>query len=207
MAVRSRRNPKALEARISIVMTEQTPNPWKTLRTELKFENPWIRVVWNDVINPNGGQGEYTVVHFRNRAVSVVPVDADEHTWLVGQYRYATDSYEWEIPAGGAPEGETTLDCARRELREETGLIADSWELLYSDLQLSNSVTDERACSYLARDLRQVETSPDETEDLQLRRLPLREAIDMAICGEIRDAFSVVSLLRLHGKMLRGEIR
>ena len=179
-------------------------NPWKTLRSELKFENPWIRVVWNDVINPNGGQGEYTVVHFKNRAVAVVPVDEQQHTWLVGQYRYATDSYEWEVPAGGAREGEDTLECARRELLEETGLKAELWKLISDGVQLSNSVTDERAFTYLAQGLTQSQADPDETESLRLRRLPLEDAVKMAIEGEIKDAFSVVSLLRLHLLMQNG---
>ena len=181
-------------------------NPWQTLRSEIKFENPWIRVVWNDVINPNGGQGEYTVVQFQNQAVSVIPLDAANHTWLVGQYRYATDSYEWEIPAGGAPLGETILDCAKRELLEETGLLADRWELISSDVQLSNSVTDERAYTYLARDLTRNKSTPEETESLQLRRLPLEEAFRMAAEGEIRDAFSIVGLLRLQQQLQRGEV-
>ena len=187
-------------------MPDENHNPWKTLQSAPRFENPWIRVVQNDVINPSGGQGEYTVVHFKNRAVSVIPLDDENVTWLVGQYRYATNSFEWEIPAGGAPKGESLLDCAKRELAEETGLIASSWELFSQDVQLSNSVSDERAYSYLARGLSQTVAQPEPTEQLYLRRLPLEEAIEMAVGGKIRDAFSVVSLLRLQEKLKRGEI-
>ena len=187
-------------------MSSQPSNPWKTLQSQAKFENPWIRVQWNDVINPNGGRGEYTVVHFKNRAVSVIPVDEEDHTWLVGQYRFATDSYEWEIPAGGAPEGESLLDCAKRELLEETGLLADTWDLISSDVQLSNSVTDERAYTFLARDLAQAEIQPDPTERLRVQRLPLQEAVAMAIQGELNDAFSILSLLRLDALLRRGQI-
>ena len=139
--------------------------------------------------------------------MAAIPLDEENYTWLVGQYRYATGSYEWEIPAGGASAGEATLDCAKRELREETGLLADSWELISSGVQLSNSVTDERAYTYLARGLTQVDANPDETEALQLRRLPLAEAVDMAVGGEISDAFSIVSLLRLQQKLQRGELK
>ena len=188
-------------------MTHSQRNPWQTLATRVRFENPWIRVIQNDVINPSGGPGEYTVVHFRNRAVAAIPVDDQRYTWLVGQYRYATETFEWEIPEGGAPEGESTLDCAKRELREETGLVAASWELVSSDVQMSNSVTNERAFTYLARELTQAEACPEDTEQLHIRRLPLSEAVAMAVSGEIRDAFSIISLLRLQHQIDRGEVQ
>jgi len=186
-------------------MTDEHKNPWQTLKSALRFENPWIRVVQNDVINPSGGNGEYTVVHFKSQAVAVIPLDDEENTWLVGQYRYAMDSFEWEVPEGGAPEGESPLECAKRELSEETGLSAKRWDTICSGLQLSNSITDERAYTFLARDLTQHEASPEETEQLQLRKLPLSEAIDMALNGEINDAFSIVSLLRLQHFLSREQ--
>lgn len=182
-------------------------NPWKTHASSVRYENPWIKVVHNEVTNPGGGPGEYGVVHFKNKAVAVIPVDDDNHTWMVGQYRYAVDSYEWEIPAGGAPQGEQVLDCAKRELLEETGLVADHWDLILDGLQLSNSITDERAYAFVARGLTQYAASPEETEDLQLRRVPLDEAVDWAIRGKLKDGFSVVSLMRLQHLMLRGELR
>lgn len=186
-------------------MSSNDQNPWITKKSELKFENPWIRVVRNDVINPSGGDGEYTVVHFKNRAVSAIPVDKDGYTWLVGQYRFPMESFEWEIPAGGAPEGESNLECAKRELAEETGLVAEQWDLVSSDLQLSNSVTDERACTYVARGLTQGEACPEETEQLKVKRIPLQDAVKMALNGEIRDAFSVVGLLRAQHFLSRND--
>ena len=188
-------------------MSIPNKNPWKTHSSEVAFENPWIKVVHNEVTNPGGGPGEYGVVHFKNRAVSVIPIDAADHTWLVGQYRYPVDSYEWEIPAGGAPEGESPLDCAKRELLEETGLVAEHWDLILDGLQLSNSITDELAYCFVARGLSQQTASPEETEDLKLRHLPLEDAVDMAISGELRDGFSVVSLMRLKHLLLRGQLR
>lgn len=171
-------------------------NPWTTLSTEMKYENPWIRVREDQVINPSGGRGIYGVVMFRNRAVGVVPIDDEDHTWLVGQYRYPHHLYEWEIPEGGCPEGEELVDCARRELREETGLTAESYELI-AELQLSNSTTDEVAYLFVARGIRQLEASPEETEKLEVRRVPLAEAIRMAMDGEIRDVMSVTALLKI----------
>ncbi len=187
-------------------MSDFTENPWVTRSSAVRFENPWMRVVQNDVINPSGGDGEYTVVHFKNRAVAVIPIDEEDHTWLVGQYRYAVNTYEWEIPAGGAPNQEPPLVCAKRELAEETGLVANRWDLILDGLQLSNSITDERAYTYVARGLSQQAAAPEETEKLRVRRLPLQEAIDMAASGELRDCFSVVSLLKLSHLLSRGEL-
>jgi len=177
--------------------TPPPANPWTTLSSREVYANPWIRVREDQVLNPRGGPGIYGVVEYRNRAVGVIPIDDDGCTWLVGQYRYTHDRYEWEIPEGGCPEGETLEACARRELREETGLEASELSLLAGDLQLSNSVSDERAYLFVARGLSHVGADPDDTEDLALWRLPLTEAIAMAVDGRIRDAMSVIGLLRL----------
>jgi 8-oxo-dGTP pyrophosphatase MutT (NUDIX family) len=172
-------------------------NPWTTLSSREVYLNPWIRVREDAVLKPNGTPGIYGVVEYRNRAVGVVPIDDQDHTWLVGQYRYTQNRYEWEIPEGGCPEGESLEDCARRELLEETGLIAAHLEPLLLDLQLSNSVSNETAHLFVARHLTQEAPQPEDTEQLAVRRLPLAEAITMAATGQIRDAMSVIALLAL----------
>lgn len=180
---------------------EKEENPWITHDTRVVYDNPWIQVTESDVTNPNGGKGIYGVVHFKNRAIGVVPIDEEEHTWLVGQYRYTLDTYEWEIPEGGCPEGESPLEAAKRELLEETGLTAENYEVLLNDIALSNSVSDERATVFVASRLKHGEANPEETEDLRVRRLPLREAIRMVYDGEITDSVSVIALLRLASKL------
>jgi 8-oxo-dGTP pyrophosphatase MutT (NUDIX family) len=177
--------------------SDEVSNPWTTLSTRMVYENPWIRVREDQVINPSGGRGIYGVVMYRNRAVGVVPIDDEDHTWLVGQYRYTHHSYEWEIPEGGCPEGESLEECAARELLEETGLVAESYEQI-GELQLSNSTTDEQAYLFVAKGISRTEAEPEETEKLMIKRLPVSEAIRMAMDGEIKDAMSVVALLKLH---------
>ena len=178
---------------------------WRTLSSRLVYENPWIRVSHRDVVAPTGHAGIYGVVHFRQRAVGVVPLDDAGHTWLVGQWRYTLDAWSWEIPEGGAPEGEAPLEAARRELVEETGLVAARWTPLL-ELHTSNSVTDEHAVAYLARGLTPGPSAPDETERLALRRLPLEEAVEMVLDGRITDALAMASLLKVQALRARGEL-
>ena len=172
-------------------------NPWTTLSSREIYLNPWIRVREDQVLKPNGTPGIYGVVEYRNRAVGVVPIDKDGYTWLVGQYRYTHNRYEWEIPEGGCPEGESLEDCARRELLEETGLVASELEPLLLDIQLSNSIGNETAHLFIARGLTQETPQPEDTEQITIRRLPLSEAIQMAATGQIRDSMSVIALLFL----------
>ncbi len=175
---------------------DETKNPWQTLSSEIKYNNKWIRVTENKVINPAGKDGIYGVVHYKNIAVAVIPLDENNNTWIVGQYRYALNTYEWEVPEGGCPEGEDTLDAAKRELLEEVGLKANSFELILK-MELSNSVSDETSCTYIARGLKHVGNAPEETEQLQIRKLPFEEVFKMAMNGEIKDALSVASIFKV----------
>ena len=169
---------------------------WKKHSSKIVFENPWMVVREDEVTNPGGGQNLYGHVQFKNVAVAVLPIDDDGCTRLVGQSRYTIDQHSWELPMGGAPLDEDPLDAAKRELREETGLTASHWRELMR-LHLSNSVTDELGIVFVATGLSEGEAQLEETEDIEVRRLPLQEAIDMAIDGRITDAMSAAGLLRI----------
>ena len=177
-------------------------NPWKTLESEVKYDNNWIKVTAHEVINPSGGKGIYGEVHFKNLAIGILPLDEDYNTWLVGQYRFPLKAYSWEIPEGGGPLGEDPLESARRELLEETGLKASEWTEL-QHMHLSNSVTDEFNIIYLARGLEQHEAEPEDTEQLIVRKLPLDEVYRMICVNEITDAITVAAVLRV--KLLLAE--
>ena len=171
-------------------------NPWRRKSAEVRYENPWIRIEHHEVVNPSGNDGIYGLVRYKNHAVGVVPIDDEGYTWLVGQYRYALDAYSWEIPEGGCPVGTDPLATARRELREETGLVAEEWTPIM-EFHLSNSVSDEWGVAYIARKLRQEAAEPEDTEELRLRRVPLQEAIQMTLDGRITDALSILALQRV----------
>lgn len=169
-------------------------NPWKTKSIEKVYENPWIKVENHQVITPTGKDGIYGKVCFKNYAIGIIPVDQDLNTWLVGQYRYTLDAFSWEIPMGGGPITADILESAKRELKEETGMIAEKWTQI-AKIHTSNSVTDEEGFLYLAENLEQGEQEFDETEDLQMIKLPLREAVMKVMSGEITDAISMAGLL------------
>lgn len=168
---------------------------WSRHSSRVVFENDWMVVREDEVTNPGGGKNHYGHVQFKNVAVAILPIDADGNTYLVGQSRYTLGSYSWELPMGGAPLDEDPLDAARRELREETGLSAQTWVELMR-LHMSNSITDEMGIVYLASDLEPGAMQHEQTEDISVRTLPVAEAVQLAMSGEITDALSVAALLR-----------
>ena len=169
---------------------------WKTKTAATVYENPWIKISHEEVITPKGTDGIYGVVHFKNTAIGVVPIDNEGNTWLVKQSRYTLNQYTWEIPEGGCPQGESPLNAAKRELEEEVGLQANSWQELMT-VHLSNSVTDEVCIIFIARDLYAGQQQLEATEDIEYKKVPLKEAIAMVKRGEITDGPSVVALLRI----------
>jgi ADP-ribose pyrophosphatase len=171
-------------------------NDWTIKSKENKYSNPWIDVIHHEVINPAGKDGIYGMVHFKNTASAVVPIDHEGFTYLVGQYRFTLNEYSWEIPMGGCPLADDPLDGAKRELLEETGLVAQSWTSL-GRIHTSNSVTDEVGTMYLAQNLKQLKAEPEETENLVVKRMPLKEAVRMALSGEITDSISLAALLKV----------
>lgn len=174
----------------------ETINPWTTLSAELVYENPWIKVTKHDVLNPKGNMGLYTVVHFKNIAIGIIPLDDEYNTWIVGQYRFPLDQYSWEIIEGGGDLSNDPLDSAKRELIEEAGIKATEW-IKIQEMHLSNSVSDEGAIIYVAKGLEFGVAEPEDTEQLQIRKIPFQELYRMVVDGEITDSLSVAGVLKI----------
>jgi len=171
-------------------------NPWQTKSSKKIYENPWISLTEHQVINPSGGKGIYGEVHFKNYAIGIIAIDEDDMIYLVGQYRYPLKQYSWELPEGGGPLDQEPLDSAKRELLEETGLVAQHWEEVLR-MHLSNSVSNELGILYLAKDFEQFEAQPEETEQLEVKKIPFEEAYQMVIKGKITDSLTVAGILRV----------
>lgn len=169
---------------------------WKIKSSEEVYTNPWISIVHHEVITPGNTEGVYGEVNFKNVAIGIIPIDAQGFTWRVGQYRFPLHAYSWEIPEGGGPHHEESLVSAQRELREEVGYKAEYWEK-FLEMDLSNSVTNERAEVYLAKDLTFLGTEHEATENLTLERLHFSELYEQVLSGEIRDSISVAAVLKL----------
>ncbi|WP_245917199.1 NUDIX domain-containing protein [Mongoliibacter ruber] len=177
-------------------MSKNMQNPWKTKSTKEIYQNPWIKVEEHQVVIPSGKDGIYGKVSFKNKALGIIPVDEEGNTWLVGQFRYTLNEYSWEIPMGGGLLEKDILDSAKRELKEETGITARKWTNIMR-IHTSNSVTDEEGFVFLAENLTMGETEFEETEDLQVVKLSLKEAIQQVMDGKITDAISIAGLLKV----------
>ncbi len=181
-------------------------NPWKTLNSRTIYENDWIRLREDSVIRPDGAPGIYGVVETRV-ATGVVALTPKREIYLVGQYRYPTEMYSWEIIEGGADKDEDPLAAAKRELAEEAGLIAKHWEQLGLELHLSNCYSAEVGMLYIAQELVETERKPDGTEVLAVKKISFETALKMVDDGEIKDSLSIIGILRAARLIERGLLK
>jgi 8-oxo-dGTP pyrophosphatase MutT (NUDIX family) len=185
-------------------MKNPTDNPWTLLSERVAYESPWIQVNHHEVLNPVGNPGTYSVVHFKKWAIGILPIDEEGYTWVVGQYRYPIAQYSWEIPEGGGDIDVEPVVSAQRELLEEAGLVAGKWELI-QQMYLSNSATDELAFIFLATQLTQEKPEPEETEQLQIRKLHFNELYELVVKGEVLDSLTVAAVLKLRLLITEGK--
>lgn len=184
---------------------EDESNPWTVRGMTQPFKNDWFHIDAHEVIHPGGAAGVYSVIRMRRLAVGVLPIDDDGQVHLVGQWRFPLGRYSWEMPEGGAEPGEDARVCAVRELAEETGLVAQSLTPIL-EMDMSNSLTDEKAVLFLAQGLSAGEARPEPTEVLNHRRAPFMAVLERALDGRIRDAMTVAALLRAHHMAVTGQL-
>jgi 8-oxo-dGTP pyrophosphatase MutT (NUDIX family) len=162
----------------------------------LVYENHWVRVREDKVIRPDGGPGIYGVIEIRP-SVGIVAVNKRDEVVLVGQWRYSVNRYSWEIPRGGSHPGETDmLAVAKRELAEEAGVLAQTWECL-GTVDNCNGVASDTQTLYLARELSPTEMNLDPEEEITPEWMPFQAALEMAMGGRITEVCSVAALLKV----------
>jgi len=181
--------------------------PWTRGEGRVVYDNPWIRVTEFAATAPTGALAQYGLVSLKNLAIAILPLFDDGTTVLVGQSRLPFGDYSWEIPEGGGPRDVDPLTSARRELAEETGLAAAEWREIMR-AQLSNSVTDELMIGYLATELSRSMGihHVDETEAIEMVRVPSREALEAALAGHLPDMLTVAMLLRAYHMAREGHL-
>lgn len=175
-------------------------NGWIVQLSKEIYKNPWIRVREDIVVRPDGKKGIYGVVEIP-LAVGVVAINEDRDIYLVRQWRYTRDATTLEIPIGAVDEGESVIEAARRELKEETGLTATRWIKL-GTVDSNTSITTARAQIYLAEDLTQGEKGLEQTEnDLEVVKLSFAKALDFVLNDKITETITVAAIFKAEHRL------
>jgi 8-oxo-dGTP pyrophosphatase MutT (NUDIX family) len=168
-------------------------DPYVRVRARELYRNPWLAVEAHEIVHPNGEPGEHVLV-VSPQASAVVVEDGSDLLFTI-QPRFGARRSVVEIVKGGLDPGETALQCAQRELREELGVVAGQWSELGRLYEIPSIVSDP-VVLFVARDVTFGATDPESHESIALVRMTIGEAIDAAITGGIDDAVTVAALLR-----------
>lgn len=175
---------------------------WKTLSTKVIYKNPWIEVREDQVIDPKGTKTIYDYIHIP-RTVGVVPLDGDQNIFLCKQYRYLFKDYSWEIPRGFVDKEETPLQAAKRELREEAGLVAKRLIKL-GTLRLSVGTVDEEATIFLAQINIIPKNLSHEDEISEVKRFTIKKVLEMINNSHLIDGLTVGAILKAYQFTIRN---
>jgi len=170
--------------------------PWTIISSEQKYKNPWMEVIEDKVIRPDGKPGIYAIAKVTS-GVSILAMDDEGFVYLTEEFHYAVGKDEIIAASGGIDSGETPLNAAKRELKEELGIEASEW----IDLGRVDPMTgyvDSPAIIFLARKLKFGKTSQEETERIKTLKVTLDEAVKMVMESKITHAQSCVLILKAH---------
>ena len=169
-------------------------NPFTLISTKHIYDNPWIAVREDTVIRPWGKEGIFGIVTMQD-GVTIIAVDNANNVITTNEFAYAIHSYSLEWVSGGIDHDESPLECAKRELKEETGYEANEWiDLGYIDP--FTSIIRARNILFLARDLKLWSMNPDEWEILNVGKIAYKKALEMVMNSEISHWASVVAILK-----------
>ena len=193
-----RKGPRPSAERSQSAMKPQGPIPrseipWRQLSSRPVYANKWMSVREDLVALPDGRTTIYGVVSC-GKCVGLLPLLDRDTVLLVRQYRYVSGRPTWEMPTGGVHPGETLEQAAQRELAEETGHRARRLRRL-STYHTSKSVVDEIAHLFIAEGLLRAETTPDDTEFIDVRPFAFDAVLRMVLAGEIVDSMTVIAVL------------
>jgi ADP-ribose pyrophosphatase len=180
-------------------MKNQTPLEFITLRSEIGYHGRAFTVRKDTLKLPDGRETIYDIIDHPG-AVAIIPVDKDGNIYFVRQFRPATGEVLLELPAGTLEKGEDPLDCAAREIQEETGFAARTFTPLGA-VWLAPGYSTEYLHFFLATDLYPSRMNADEDEFISVDEISYGKAVEMARSGLIKDGKSLAGLFLLGDKM------
>ena len=177
--------------------------PWTIVDSKQVYKNPWIEVQEDKVIRPDGKPGIYGVIT-TTPGTSILPLDDEGYVYLAEEFRYATRKPSIETPGGGSDIKEDILEAAKRELREEMGIVAKKWTPL-GFVDPNTSILDSQTHLFLAQDLTFGKPEQEGTEVIKMIKVKFEEAVKMALENKITLAESVVCILKAKEHLRKKE--
>ena len=176
----------------------------KTIEANVVYEGCFYNIEKIKIMRPDGIEGVRDVLR-HSGASAVIPIDSDGGIFMVRQYRKAVDRVMLEIPAGKLDKGEEPLECALRELHEETGLKAETVKHLFS-IHPSPAIADEMIHIFVATGLTKEEQHTDDGEIVTVEKLPISVIVKYIMSGDITDSKTISAIL-MADKYLKGELK